>query len=213
VTFDEVAFAPLGDAALLVRFASGQESYARAAALADSLADERPAGVMDSAAAYETVAVYFDGQVHTHFGIAAIVRQRLQLLRASPRNVPDPITIPVSYDGPDLGEVCERLGITPESFIELHAGTEYTAHAVGFVPGFAYLGELDERLRLPRRATPRVRVPAGSVAIAAANTAVYPFATPGGWHLVGSTRSTMFDAARERPALIGVGARVRFVPR
>src|SRR5690606_28286331 len=93
-----------------------------------------------------------------------------------------------------------------------HSERSYDAFAVGFVPGFAYLGVLDDAPVLPRRAQPRTRVPAGSVAIAGSQTAVYPFATPGGWHLLGLTTAVLFDASRERPALIAVGDRVRFEP-
>jgi KipI family sensor histidine kinase inhibitor len=213
VAGNAVSITAFGDAALLVRLGGGEEAYDVAAALADSLATESPDGVTDAVAAYAAVAVYFDARFHTHPGIAALVRRHLGSIRDTRRRAPEPITIAVSYDGPDLSEVCTHLGITHDEFVELHAGAEYTARAIGFVPGFAYLGELHERLRLPRRDTPRVRVPPGSVAIAGASTAVYPFATPGGWHLVGSTPAVMFDARRTQPALITAGARVRFSPR
>jgi KipI family sensor histidine kinase inhibitor len=102
--------------------------------------------------------------------------------------------------------------MTPAQVIELHAATVYRAYMLGFAPGFAYLGVLPEPLRLPRRDTPRQRVPAGSVAIAGAQTAVYPLATPGGWHLIGRTDAVMWDARRDPPALIEAGRSVRFVP-
>ena len=100
----------------------------------------------------------------------------------------------------------------PGDVVELHASVEYQVRAVGFVPGFAYLGELDERLRLPRRDAPRARVPVGAVAIAGAQTAIYPLVTPGGWHLIGRTDTVMFDPGRQPASLLAVGARVRFVP-
>ena len=125
------------------------------------------------------------------------------------------LEIPVRYggeDGPDLTEVAERTGLTPAHVIELHAGTVYLAYMLGFAPGFAYLGTLPEELRLPRLSTPRQSVPAGSVAIAAAQTAVYPLATPGGWHLIGRTDSVIWDPRRDPPTLIEAGRHVRFVP-
>lgn len=125
----------------------------------------------------------------------------------------EPLEIPVRYgggDGPDLDEVAARLRITPEDVIALHAGTTYRVFALGFAPGFAYLATLPPALVLPRRATPRTRVPAGSVAIAGEQTAVYPAATPGGWHLVGRTDLPVWDPRLDPPALLRPGGRVRF---
>jgi KipI family sensor histidine kinase inhibitor len=96
--------------------------------------------------------------------------------------------------------------------IDLHAGRDYRVGALGFSPGFAYLGELDERLALPRRATPRTHVPAGSLAIAERQTAVYPQASPGGWHLLGRTAQRLFDPHQQPPCPLAVGDRVRFLP-
>ena len=120
--------------------------------------------------------------------------------------------IAVWYAGEDLGDVARLCGLNPAQVIELHAGRDYRVGAIGFAPGFAYLGELDERLALPRRATPRTRVPAGSLAIAERQTAVYPQASPGGWHLLGRTAQRLFDPCREPPCPLVVGDRVRFVP-
>jgi KipI family sensor histidine kinase inhibitor len=125
------------------------------------------------------------------------------------------VEIAVRYggrEGPDLAEVADRTGRSEADVVALHAGREYRVFLVGFVPGFPYLGVLPGELELPRRATPRVRVPAGSVAIAGRQTGIYPFATPGGWHLIGRTDATIWDARRDPPALLGPGARVRFVP-
>lgn len=120
--------------------------------------------------------------------------------------------IAVWYAGEDLAEVARACRLTEAEVIELHAGREYRVGAIGFAPGFAYLGTLDERLALPRRATPRARVPAGSLAIAERQTAVYPQASPGGWHLLGRTAQSLFDPLREPPCPFAVGDRVRFVP-
>jgi len=120
--------------------------------------------------------------------------------------------IAVWYAGEDLAEVAGLCGLAPAQVIELHAGRDYRVGAIGFAPGFAYLGELDERLALPRRATPRTRVPAGSLAIAERQTAVYPQASPGGWHLLGRTAQLLFDPHREPPCPLAVGDLVRFLP-
>ena len=124
------------------------------------------------------------------------------------------VDIPVRYggdDGPDLDEVAERTGLTAETVIGLHAGHEYRVFMLGFAPGFAYLGPLAEALRLPRRAEPRLRVPAGSVAIAGAQTGIYPHSTAGGWHLIGRTDVRLWDGGAESPSLLLPGDRVRFV--
>ena len=119
--------------------------------------------------------------------------------------------IDVAYDGPDLGEVAETLGMSRADVVDLHAGREYVARIVGFLPGFAYLGPVDGRLVVPRRGAPRPRVPARSVAIAAGYTAIYPLASPGGWSLLGRALGPApFDPRRDPPALLAPGDRVVF---
>ena len=122
------------------------------------------------------------------------------------------LEVPVSYDGEDLTAVAHACGLTPDAVVELHSGAAYRVAFIGFQPGFAYLDGLDARLHLPRRADPRSRVPAGSVAIAGAQSAVYPFASPGGWHLLGTTTMRMFDPQRTSASLLQPGDAVRFIP-
>ena len=134
--------------------------------------------------------------------------------------VPEPVAatearsveIPVRYDGEDLDDVAEATGLSPADVIERHAAPVYTCAFCGFAPGFAYLVGLDRALHLPRRATPRTRVPAGSVAIAAEYSAVYPSPSPGGWHVIGRSTLAMWDPLRERAALVEPLTAVRFVP-
>jgi len=123
-----------------------------------------------------------------------------------------PIEIPTTYDGPDLAETAERSKLTVEQLVSLHANRDYTAYFLGFMPGFAYCGRLDPKIVSSRLARPRERVPAGSVAIADGQTGVYPFASPGGWRLIGRTELAMFDPGAAEPVLIRAGDRVRFVP-
>jgi KipI family sensor histidine kinase inhibitor len=125
------------------------------------------------------------------------------------------VEIPVRYggaDGPDLAEVAERCGLGEAAVVALHAGTTYRVRFLGFAPGFAYLGPLDPALALPRRATPRERIPAGSVAIAGDQTAVYPGPLPGGWHVIGRTDRALFDPTTDPPSLLQPGDAVRLVP-
>lgn len=124
------------------------------------------------------------------------------------------ILIPVCYDpqvAPDIIEVANDLNSHPEQVIELHSAVSYRVNTIGFAPGFGYLRTLDQSLRIPRRETPRPRVPAGSVAIAEDMTAVYPFQSAGGWHLIGRTPMQLFDPLNENPSVLRVGDSVRFV--
>ena len=126
-----------------------------------------------------------------------------------------PIEIGVHYggtDGPDLAAVAEAHGLSQADIIDLHCGSVWTTLFLGFAPGFAYLGPLPPELATARRATPRERVPPGSVAIGGDQTAVYPFALPGGWQVIGRTDVAMWDLARTQPNLLAPGDRVRFVP-
>jgi inhibitor of KinA len=125
------------------------------------------------------------------------------------------VEIPVVYGGeygPDLEELCREIGMTTDEFIALHTGSEYSVDMLGFTPGFAFIGGLDERLRIPRRREPRLRVDAGSVGIADGRTGLYAMASPGGWTLVGRTPLRLFDAKAEEPFALRAGTRVRFKP-
>lgn len=121
------------------------------------------------------------------------------------------VELPVRYDGEDLPDVAELVGLSVEEVVARHTAAEYTVAFGGFMPGFAYLTGLDPRLRVPRLPSPRERVPAGSVAVADEFSAVYPAASPGGWRLLGVCDVPMFDVRRQPPALLTPGARVRFV--
>jgi len=125
------------------------------------------------------------------------------------------VEIPVIYggeSGPDLNVVAEHAALTPRQVVELHSSNDYVVFFIGFQPGFPYLGGLDARLHIPRRAEPRVAVPAGSVGIGGSQTGVYPLASPGGWQLIGQTRTALFDPLQQPPTLLRPGDRVRFVP-
>ncbi|EKN8947018.1 5-oxoprolinase subunit PxpB [Salmonella enterica] len=125
------------------------------------------------------------------------------------------VEIPVIYGGaggPDLAAVARHSGLSEKQVVELHASVEYVVWFLGFQPGFPYLGNLPESLHMPRRAEPRLQVPAGSVGIGGAQTGIYPLSTPGGWQLIGLTPLKLFDPMREPPVLLRPGDSVRFVP-
>jgi len=176
---------------------------------------EPVAGVRNLHPAYCSLLVKFDGLRMRHEEVEEVLRG--YLARLDEVRLPEPrrVEIPVCYGGefgPDLAEVCAMRGMTEAQAIESHASVEYLVYFLGFVPGFAYLGELPKELVTPRLAAPRKRVPAGSVGIAGNQTGVYPFATPGGWRLLGRTPIKMFRADRDGLSLLSIGDRVRFTP-
>lgn len=203
---------PLGDAAWLVEFPglTGEAALARVMGLVTALEADRADNVSDIVPSFASVAVHFDkvdGQA-IHEWIRAV-----KYTDEMPAG--DEKRIPVCYggdDGPDLQEVAAASGLSPEEVISRHSGATYKVAAVGFSPGFPYLSGLPQRLHLPRRATPRLGVPAGSVAIAAGQAGIYPFASPGGWHLLGRTNVALFDVHAARPSFLLPGDRVRFYP-
>ena len=144
--------------------------------------------------------------------VRAILRHESQRTKLEPSIAPqDSVEIFVRYDGDDLDFVAEQCGITTRDVISLHTSVDFTVEFCGFAPGFAYLTGLPSALILPRRTTPRPRVTAGSVAIAAHYSAVYPRESPGGWHVLGTTTHDMWDIDRHPPAVLQPGMRVRFV--
>jgi inhibitor of KinA len=154
---------------------------------------------------YASLLIVFDPLTVTHEAVEREVRRREgQGLEATARTV----EIPVRYDGPDLRDVSQLCGISPGEVVARHVGADYLVYFVGFVPGFAYLGGLPKSLETPRLASPRKRVPAGSVGIAGNQTGVYPIETPGGWRLIGRTETKMFDGR----SLLEAGDHVRFTP-
>ncbi len=164
--------------------------------------------------ALSTLTVFFDPAQLSRDRLAAEIEALLETQAAGPDRGRG-FDIPVAYGGaggPDLGEMAARAGLSAAAAIALHAGQLYQVYMLGFLPGFAYLGDLAPLLRLPRRHTPRIRVPAGSVAIAADMTAVYPLESPGGWHLIGYSPVVLWDMSREREPLLQPGDTVRFVP-
>lgn len=208
---------PLGDSAVVLAFSGRVDAdmAARVHALAAEIERHAPAGVVDVVPAFTTVAVFYEIARSGSFEAlcAALLRLAERADAAVVSDAAPGVRIPVCYGGefgPDLAAVAAQHGLTPEQVIELHTGAEYLVHAIGFVPGFPYLGGLPARLATPRRATPRAQVPAGSVGIGGAQTGIYPFATPGGWNLLGRTPQRLFDPARLPAALLRAGDRVRF---
>lgn len=190
----------------------------RVADLAAELRERSLPGVVDLLPAAETVLVTLDSPESAYRLRPEIERLVAAVNEAVPGNVSrgtlprgEPVRIPVHYDGPDLPAVAEALGLRPDEVVAAHTGTVWRCSFVGFAPGFGYLESPDERLTVARRAVPRTRIPAGSVALAGGYSAVYPRESPGGWQLIGRTDLVMWDTERDPPAVIRAGGLVRFV--
>ena len=197
-----VRLIPYGTQALMAEYTTLSEVVAAAAAV--RAADL--AGVDEVIPGARTVLVQFSGGEPS--GLREILTVEHEQVQADGLL----IEVPTRYDGPDLAEVAERTALSVDDVIALHSGTEFVAAFCGFAPGFAYLSGLPSVLQLPRRPSPRTLVPAGSLAMASEFTSVYPTASPGGWHLLGTVAVSMFDLTRQPAALIAPGDRVRFVP-
>jgi KipI family sensor histidine kinase inhibitor len=214
LTFPRVL--PVGDTAATVELGDrlDPETNARVRALDRDLARAPFEGLREAVPTHRSLLVLYDPKAVAF----AQVRRDLFARTARAAEPPPPgrrHEIPTAYGGehgPDLAGLARAHGLSEAGVLSLHSSCEYTAFMLGFTPGFAYLGLLPEALDSPRRKTPRVRVPAGSVAVAGRQTAVYPVASPGGWQLVGRTSLRLFDPFRSEPALVAPGDRVRFLP-
>lgn len=211
---------PLGDSAAYVEFSSTLDLEVNSVIqrLALAILKRNVPWVRDVVPALGGVALHFDPDNPEFPGnpLEAALELVTDSLKAALEAKADPgreVELPVCYEAEfalDLAEVAKKAGLAPAEVIERHAAGEYRVLMMGFAPGHAYMGGLDEKLAVPRRASPRAIVPAGSVAIANEQTVVYPYAISGGWNVIGRTPMVLFDAARPRPSLLWPGDRVRF---
>lgn len=212
-----VQFQPASDQSLLIYFGQQitQEAHRLVRKLLRLLEQKPIAGVCNLNPAYCSILVSFDALRLNHADLEEILLGYIQRLDALRTAKGRDLKIPTCYGGefgPDLNDVASLHGLTPAQAIELHASVAYVVYFLGFVPGFAYLGELPEALATPRLPSPRRSTPPGSVGIAGNQTGVYPFATPGGWRLIGRTPIAMFRPDRKGMSFLTIGDRVRFVP-
>lgn len=221
----------LGDSALLADF-SGEvdlEVNARIQRVAAAIRARRLPWIRDVVPAIGALAVHFDpvavarlepDAADARLGkareeVRALIEACLGAAREKDAGAAEVVEVPVCYEGefaPDLDAVAERTGLSVAEVVRRHAASEHRVLMVGFAPGHPYIGGLDPKLSVPRRATPRTRVPEGSIAIANAQSVVYPFTISGGWSLIGRTPLRVFDARRTPPALFSPGQRVSFLP-
>lgn len=181
----------------------------------DSIRESLSDVITDLVPSYTSLLVCYDLERIDRFGIRARLRQALEQTPAAAQDdlSSQSLELPVYYGrevGLDLDDVCEFSGLPAEEVIRIHSEQTYRVYAIGFSPGFAFLGSTDPRIAIPRKSTPRLKVPVGSVGIAGTQTAIYPSATPGGWQIVGRTPSKMVDWDSESLALAQIGDRVKF---
>jgi|SRR5690242_20280048 len=219
----EYRLSPLGDRALIIELGNDAslDTALKVRCVAEQLLAAPLAGVVDIVPAVCTLALHYEPlRVAAVAGggpyqaLADQVSARLRAMSGLELGVPATFEIPVCYGGQygeDLETLAHARGLTPQAAVELHTAPLYRVQMLGFAPGFAYLAGLDARLATPRRANPRTRVTAGSVAIGGELTGVYPLELPGGWHLIGRSPLRMFDAAAQPPVRVNMGDHVRFV--
>ncbi len=215
--FDEPHFRLSGDRALLVDYGEGIDLSVNEKVLAISslVRQNPPRGVQAVVPAYRSFAVLYDPLLTE----PDILKREISSIENYHNNALRPemqiVSIPVCYGdewGPDIDIVSSHTGLKTEEIIHIHSSREYPVYMIGFTPGFCYLGGMDERLKTPRRETPRVSIPAGSVGIAEMQTGMYPVESPGGWQIIGKTPLRLFAPERENPFLYKAGDRIRFEP-
>jgi KipI family sensor histidine kinase inhibitor len=207
-------YLPAGDAALVVEFGDSVDCGLNARVLAAAAAIRAAAlpGVVEVVPTFRSLMVHLDPLVTDPAALATAIGG-VAFEEGRKTGTGRTVHIPVLYGGeagPDLEALAAECGLTPDEVVRRHAGTRFHAYMLGFLPGFAYLGDLPTELRVPRLSEPRLRVPVGSVGIAGELTAVYPSESPGGWRLIGRTPLPLFDPAREQPSLLQPGDHVRF---
>ena len=209
-------FLSAGDRALVVEFGDRVDRglSERVLRLDAIIRSNPPAGIVETVPTFRSLAIYYDPLLTSRGELQSAIVPLLDL-GDKPRAGARLWQVPVCYEGefaPDLAEVARLTGLTPKKVVALHSGTRFHVYMLGFLPGFPYMGDLPPQLALPRRADPRLRVPAGSISIATSLTAIYPYESPGGWHLIGATPIRMFDSERPKPALFAPGDAVTFQP-
>ena len=210
-----------GEDALVVEFGNGIDPVTndRVYALAAAVEAAKNKSVVELIPTYRSLLVQYDLELSSVADMAVFLNDMIARSAVStdahdntPRRIYE---LPVAYGGEhgeDLDDVADHAGITPDEVVAIHSGTDYRVYMLGFAPGFPYLGGMDERIATPRLASPRVRVPAGSVGIAETQTGVYPMASPGGWRLIGNTPVSLFDPSADPPVPFLPGSFIRFVP-
>ena len=212
---DHAVTVELGDAIDLA-------THQKIIALFNQLSNTHIAGLRDVIPAYTTITVVYDIAAIKKVTSAAAYKYISEQIEKAisecdwkKESLLSDINIPVCYDislGIDLPEMSKQKEIPIEEIISIHTSATYNVYMLGFLPGFAYMGIVDDKIATPRLSKPRTNVPAGSVGIAGNQTGIYPLDSPGGWNIIGQTPLQMFDAKKEKPCLVKPGDRIKFIP-
>lgn len=214
---DKVEVSALAEDAVIIELGTSIsfETHRKVKALTTYL-DEHPfQGMIETIPAFTTVTVLYNPLQVSYAVVKSIIKQIVSDVKINLEDKPKMIEIPVCYGGefgPDLEDVAKHNGLTAEEVIHIHCSSEYLVYMIGFAPGFPYLGEMSERIAAPRRQTPRLVIPAGSVGIAGGQTGIYPIETPGGWQLIGRTPLPLFRPKEKIPSLLQSGNVIKFKP-
>lgn len=206
-----------GDSSILIQFGNAidPDINARIAATVQLMKEQHIEGVVDIIPAFCSLLINYDPRVISYEEMRTRMEKILSVEIAAGARKKKVFEIPVCYGGefgPDLATIAEHAGLSEQEVIDIHTSTDYLIYMLGFLPGFTYLGGLDERIHTPRLANPRIRIPAGSVGIGGSQTGIYPMDSPGGWQLMGLTPVKTYDPDREVPILVEAGDYIRFVP-
>lgn len=206
-----------GDSSILIQFGNAidPDINARIAATVALIKEQHIEGVVDIIPAFCSLLINYDPRVISYDRMRERMEKILSMEIAADARKKRVYEIPVCYGGtygPDLATIAEHAGLSEQEVIDIHSSTDYLIYMLGFLPGFTYLGGLDERIHTPRLANPRIRIPAGSVGIGGSQTGIYPMDSPGGWQLMGMTPVKTYDPEREVPILVEAGEYIRFVP-
>ena len=208
---------PAGDASLLIEFGQeiSPEINAKITATVQLMKEQHIEGVVDIIPAFCSLLINYDSRVLSYDDLSKRMKRLLNIEIKAGESGRRVFEIPVCYGGqygPDLANIAEHAGLTEEEVIEIHSSRDYLIYMLGFLPGFCYLGGLDERIHTPRLANPRLKINAGSVGIGGSQTGIYPLDSPGGWQLMGMTPVKTYDPDREVPILLSAGDYIRFIP-
>ncbi len=211
-----VRFLPAGDTALVVEFGDVVDRTVsdRVIALADAIDARAVPGIVELVPTFRSLMIHYDPLQIEATDLQTAVEPLLDG-KGSVSHRARLFTLPVAYGGdfgPDLAEVAERTGLSPDAVVQLHTAVTYHVYTLGFLPGYPYMGDGPKELSLPRRESPRLRVPMGSVCIAFRQAGIYSLESPGGWHLLGRTPVRLFDIRRETAVLLAPGDKIRFEP-